>query len=147
MVGLVFFPMTLIGGAIGFVGRQSRGWISYNSQRYCCGRVWRWSAESGTRDIGVPAGDGNSFPRFISADGKVIVGISYGASGSYQTWRWTQESGIVGLGVLPGGNPALGDTPFTDVQGISTDGSVLVGFGDAGSPPVLRLGAGHKPQA
>jgi uncharacterized membrane protein len=59
----------------------------------------------------------------VSADGKTIVGLSRGPTGS-AAFRWTTETGLVSLGTLPGAtkkiNHALGISPAGDaIVGIS----------------------------
>jgi probable HAF family extracellular repeat protein len=57
----------------------------------------------------------------VSADGKVVVGISINpVSGLSQAYRWTEARGMVGLGFLPGANQSY-------ALGVSADGSVVVG--------------------
>jgi probable HAF family extracellular repeat protein len=56
----------------------------------------------------------------VSADGSVVVGQSYSASG-YEAIRWTAAGGMVGLGDLPGGGS------YNAATAVSADGSVVVG--------------------
>ena len=63
----------------------------------------------------------NSFGADVSADGGVVVGI--GSSISDEAFRWTQATGIIGLGDLAGGRTE------STALGISSDGSVVVGYG------------------
>ncbi len=72
----------------------------------------------------IPLGDlpgGASYSRAydVSADGAVVVGVSFSSSG-YEAFRWTAETGMVGLGFFPGGN-------FSWAYAVSHDGSVVVG--------------------
>lgn len=60
----------------------------------------------------------------MSADGSVIVGTSYSASGM-EAFRWTQAGGMVGLGDLTGGGFSSG------ASDVSADGSVIVGVSDS----------------
>lgn len=62
----------------------------------------------------------------VSADGSVVVGVSYSASGT-QAFRWTRTDGMVGLGYLAGGGTA------SRAYGVSVDGSVVVGWSDSSS--------------
>lgn len=55
----------------------------------------------------------------VSADGAVVIG----QNSSREAYRWTGSGGLIGLGDLPGGD-------FASVaNGISADGSVIVGAG------------------
>ena len=56
----------------------------------------------------------------VSANGRVVVGVSQSASGP-QAFRWTAETGMVGLGDLPGGGFG------SEALAVSADGSVIVG--------------------
>lgn len=49
-----------------------------------------------------PAGPSTARRLAVSANGRVVVGVSQSASGP-QAFRWTAETGMVGLGDLPGG--------------------------------------------
>ena len=62
----------------------------------------------------------------VSADGSVVVGHGYSASGR-EAFRWTSEGGIVGLGDLAGGSY------HSSANGVSGDGLVVVGFGISAS--------------
>jgi probable HAF family extracellular repeat protein len=74
-----------------------------------------------------PLGDltGGSFSSTaydVSADGSIVVGGSYSASG-YEAFRWTGDAGMQGIGDLSGGS-------FGSVaHAISGDGSTIVGQG------------------
>jgi probable HAF family extracellular repeat protein len=57
------------------------------------------------------------------------VGFSSSANattGNYEAFRWTQQTGMVGLGDLPGG------TFNSTADGISADGSIIVGTSTTG---------------
>jgi probable HAF family extracellular repeat protein len=60
----------------------------------------------------------------VSADGSVVVGYGTTVSG-YEAFRWTAGGGLVGLGDLPG------EPYFSGAFGISDDGTVVVGSGNA----------------
>lgn len=88
----------------------------------------------------------------VSADGKVVSGVSYWFDGTRHAFRWTEQSGLVDLGGLEGSTDNAATT-------LSTSGQVLAGFAglqgfrvDAASPlanlgrltpntPVVPLGA------
>ncbi len=69
--------------------------------------------------IGVLPGWSISSPAGVSADGSVVAGTSYGASGAgYQAFRWTSPTGMIAL-------------PFgTIARDVSGDGSTVVGSRD-----------------
>jgi len=73
----------------------------------------------------VPLGDldGGVFANIangVSADGAVVVGSSFSASG-FEAFRWTEGGGMVGLGDLDGG------LFESQAFGASADGAVVVG--------------------
>ncbi len=72
----------------------------------------------------LPGGNFGSYATGVSADGSVVVGASYSASGR-EAFRWTAAGGMVGLGDLPGGG-------FESAAwGVSGDGSVVVGYSNS----------------
>ena len=60
----------------------------------------------------------------VSADGSVVVGISWDAAGIYRAFRWTAGGGMANLGTLGG------DWSWGGARGVSADGSVVVGSAD-----------------
>jgi probable HAF family extracellular repeat protein len=64
----------------------------------------------------------------VSADGSVVVGDSYSASGP-EAFRWDSEGGMVGLGLIPG------HSAFSSASATSADGSVVVGYSQATAIP------------
>lgn len=60
----------------------------------------------------------------MSADGQVVVGISYNAQGQQEPFMWTAAHGMQALGFLPG---ATGITPAGTAYAANADGSVIVG--------------------
>lgn len=83
-------------------------------------RAFRWTAADGMVDLDVSGG----MARAVSANGSVVVVSPSGPSGP--SYRWTADDGAVGIGLLPGGSYSLG-------QGISADGTVIVGSGSRGN--------------
>lgn len=86
--------------------------------------------------LGTLGGSG-SFAYGVSADGRVIVGVSGNASGYLRAFRWTRAMGMQDLGTLGG----------TDswAYGVSADGRVIVG--GAYTPAVMGvLFAGRRRQ-
>lgn len=70
----------------------------------------------------LPGGTVASLAMDVSADGKVVVGLSN--SGGPQAFRWTASGGMKGLGFLPGGNNSY-------AIAVSTDGSVITGWSNS----------------
>lgn len=71
----------------------------------------------------LPGGKTMSLAAGVSADGRVVCGVSSSAASgtAHEAFRWTAEQGIIALGDLPGG--------IFDSRGtaISDDGSIIVG--------------------
>jgi probable HAF family extracellular repeat protein len=97
------------------------------------GQAFRWTQVTGMVGLGdLPGGSFASGANGVSADGSVVVGSSriFGTSGNafgIEAFRWTQATGMVGLGDLPGGSF------FSIATGVSGNGSVVVGIGNAGN--------------
>ena len=77
--------------------------------------VFTWTAEGGV----VPLGDIFSADA-LSRDGSVIVGTMLSPS-IFQAFRWTAADGVVPI-------PTLGENNQSRAQGVSGDGSVVVGY-------------------
>jgi probable HAF family extracellular repeat protein len=73
----------------------------------------------------LPGGNFQSQALGTSADGAVVVGYGYSASGS-EAFRW-QGGVMTGLGDLPGGSFV------SDARGVSADGEVVVGYSNSAS--------------
>ena len=73
----------------------------------------------------LPGGVFASSAAGISADGSVVTGYGFNASGP-EAFRWTREGGLVGLGALPGGGLSI-------PSAISADGTTIVGYSDSAS--------------
>jgi len=67
--------------------------------------------------LGTLPGGANSAALGVSADGRVVVGLSY--NGLFSAFRWTASGGMQNLGTLGGANSVA--------FGVSADGSVVVG--------------------
>lgn len=78
----------------------------------------------------LPGGPFFSFAYDVSADGSTVVGYSQSSPspGSREAFRWTEAGGMIGLGDFA--HP----TPQSDAQGVSADGSVIVGRGTGDAP-------------
>jgi probable HAF family extracellular repeat protein len=108
--------------------------------------AFRWTQESGMAGLGfIGSSNVNSNASGVSADGSIIVGSSgQVAYGGAEAFRWTQESGMVGLGFFPLGYcvpPDISSCAYFRAyssNGISADGSVIIGMGrSVGSGPFL----------
>lgn len=73
----------------------------------------------------LPGGTTNSAAYGVSADGTVVVGASFTATG-ITAFTWTQGGGMVALPVLAGGTGAI-------AYAVSGNGAVAVGFSDSAS--------------
>lgn len=92
--------------------------------------AFRWTASGGMVGLGdLPGGPFTSGAFGISDDGAVVVGsgnavLTDTAVVTAEAFRWTADGGMVGLGDLPGGI-------FLSLpEGVSADGSVVVGYGN-----------------
>lgn len=74
----------------------------------------------------LPGGDFLSDAKDVSADGSVIVGAGWSASGP-EAFRWVDGGGMSSLGDLPGGRFS------SQANGVSADGSIVVGTTDVTS--------------
>lgn len=63
----------------------------------------------------------------VSADGSVVVGGSYNASGQTRAFRWTESGGMQELGTLPGYDW------WSGASCVSVDGAVVVGVAKTAS--------------
>jgi len=92
--------------------------------------AFRWTAATGVVGLGdLPGGSFQSGPSRVSADGSVIVGTGSTAAG-FKAFRWTAATGMVGLGDPPGF--------FSTGAGVSSDGSVIVGWTTAVTQEAFR---------
>jgi len=98
------------------------------------GGAFRWTQAEGMTALGDLPGGTPDFPSRAtgaSADGSVIVGIgNYSPGGgpmpvAGEALRWTEPKTIMGLGDV------LGGTGVSRAFGVSADGSVIVGKGNA----------------
>jgi probable HAF family extracellular repeat protein len=91
--------------------------------------AFRWTQAAGLVALGDIDSDPltSSYPDDVSDDGSAAAffgGFAINGAGGFvgQACRWTMAGGIEPLGFLPGGD-------FTQANGISADGSVIVGGG------------------
>ena len=144
-------PPRKMNGAIGFVGQARFPSISPDGKYlFFCGddgNIYWVSSEviqrlaaaspasrkSSFQGLGdLPGGTFESAALRVSADGSVVVGNGTTTSGK-QAFCWTQSEGMAGLGNLPDGS-----FKQSWAEGVSADGSAIVGYGDP-DPLTLRL--------
>lgn len=92
------------------------------------GQLVRWSGSGEPEVLGVLAGGGHTIPFDVSADGSVIVGMDQRLQTGF---IWHESIGIVSLYdyLFSSGVDLTGWSRFSDVQGISADGSTVSGTG------------------
>ncbi len=84
----------------------------------CTALVASWSQQPSLIWLDT-LGGARSEAHAVSADGRVVVGEAYYASGRIRAFRWTAHGGMRNLGTL-GGRESV-------AYGISADGRVVVG--------------------
>lgn len=92
--------------------------------------AFRWTQSGGMVGLGdLPGGSVRSIAFDVSADGSVVVGI--GDSGIPDSFVWTAASGMLNLRDVLAAGGATGFENWTSlyVNGISGDGSTVVGYG------------------
>ena len=86
-------------------------------------RAYRWTKETGMKDLGVVGNRKWGVAFGCSGDGLVVVGESFANRGRDEVaFRWTQGTGMVGLGDLPGGKT------LSEAEATNYDGSIVVGW-------------------
>jgi probable HAF family extracellular repeat protein len=123
------FTLTLPGCVGAWISRDGRTIVGcvMDAQGNLSAGIW----QGGTnwREIGnlggKPPDPGSVTSAYVvSGDGSIIVGASYNAQGKYHAFRWNTSSGMVDLGALTG----EGASGQSRINGISSDGNVLVGW-------------------
>lgn len=102
------------------------------TRSYICGvinRAYRWSVAGGYQSLGTFGATWSLSTSGISGDGNVISGNAYDTAASSSilidtAFRWTPSDG---LQALPSLTPATGSPSFAASNGISRDGSTIVG--------------------
>ena len=90
------------------------------------GYAYRWTSSGGIQNLGTLSGHTEATASATNSDGSVVVGTSYGSSGSVaRAFRWTSSGGMQDLGTLSG----LSKSYANDVSG---DGSIVVGYSCSG---------------
>jgi probable HAF family extracellular repeat protein len=108
-------------------------------------RAFRWTASTGMQDIGTLGGP-MSNATAVNMDGTVIVGNSLTASssGSSHAFRWTAKTGMQDLRTAlqtAGVRTANKWIVLYTTDGVSADGTVIVGYGQ--SPPTKAFPFGR----
>ena len=98
-------------------------------------RAFRWTASTGMQDIGSLGGP-ESAAFAANADGTVIVGTSLttGSTGSSHCFVWTAKTGMQDLKILlqaAGVHTADKWVALVELDGVSADGTVMVGYGQS----------------
>ena len=86
-------------------------------------RAFRWTAGAGMEAIVAINGYTQSYATAVSSDGSTIVGVQNGTEGGGDGFVWTVGTGAVSLGV----------TTNAIVEGVSPDGSIVVGSTASGA--------------
>jgi probable HAF family extracellular repeat protein len=123
MVGLGYLP-----GGGGLAARSEANDVSSDggvvvghSSSSVGDQAFRWTSATGMVGIGRLPGSESSGARGVSADGNVVVGVSFANFGqSLSGFRWTAPRGMVPLA------PLAGDS-FSEARDVSADGHVTVG--------------------
>lgn len=92
-------------------------------------QAFRWTQEGAMIGLGYLPGRDASSAYAVSADGSMVVGVSYRflntlsleVDNFQEAFVWTEADGMVGLGDLPGGRA------YSAAYGVSGDGRVIVG--------------------
>jgi probable HAF family extracellular repeat protein len=111
----------VVGGA-NFAGPDPDAQHVFHAQH-----VFRWTSSGGMQDLGCPPGGYSCFAYDVSGDGSAIVGRDITAG---RASLWTAQLGMVDLNTyLPTLGLDLAGWQLTEARAISTDGSVIVGYG------------------
>jgi probable HAF family extracellular repeat protein len=95
------------------------------------GEAFRWTSGTGMIGLGVLPGGTFSQALAVNADGSVVVGNSTStAVPSGDAFRWTQSSGMKSVkDLLVAGGVNMAGWTLSSAQGVSADGTVIVGVG------------------
>lgn len=127
MVGLGNLPGGDFGSRASEVSGDGSVVVGYGFSNTNFLKAFRWTQGTGMVELGdLPGGGFDNFASGVSFDGSVVVGGSNTDIGP-QAFLWTQAMGTVGLGDLPGGSSLVGEN-FSWAQGVSFDGSTVVGY-------------------
>jgi probable HAF family extracellular repeat protein len=113
-------------------GRVVTGEAGFGGNAY--GAAFRWTAATGTQEVGRLPGGTNSRGSAVSADGSVVVGYGDNGATDFTAFRWSAGGGFQQLGNLPGGSQSL-------AYDVSADGAVVVGQANTDTGTVRGLHA------
>ncbi len=127
-VALGGLPGSIAAEGVSADGATVVGWFQAEPR----GRIEavHWNTATGAVGLGDLIGDEFQSEAYaVSADGSVVVGTATAAGAlpglgtrHLEAFRWTSAGGMVGLGGLSG------NLSWTGAQGVSDDGTVVVGF-------------------
>jgi probable HAF family extracellular repeat protein len=93
-------------------------------------RAFRWTAETGMRDLGRVASSVGNYASATNADGSVIVGFYESTFAPNRALIWTADRGMRDLAtVLADGGAHLDGWVLSAARDVSADGRTLIGFG------------------
>jgi probable HAF family extracellular repeat protein len=102
--------------------------VGYSADSSNHTQAFRWVTGSGMTGLGFLPGGDNSGARAVSANGTVVVGQSNGTGGG--TFRWTPAQGMKSIAeLLSAAGVNLAGWSLQSAEGISADGTVIVGIG------------------
>jgi len=127
MVGLGFLPSSLH-VSVGYGVSGDGSVVVGESGTFSNTQAFRWTAAKGMVGLGFLPGSRWSSAKAISADGRVVVGIS-----GDRAFRWTEPGGMVALG-----------NETSCANAVSRDGSVIVGWRMAERRGVWATGKDYK---
>lgn len=81
--------------------------------------AFRWESDEGMTDLGTIGDDTDSCAYSVSAEGKIVVGVSWDGA-HMEAFRWTEHEGMQGLGFLAGHDAS-------EARDISMSSMVVVG--------------------
>jgi uncharacterized membrane protein len=107
--------------AVGFSRNSPDGWAAF-----------RWTAATGMVElVGLP-GESACEAHAVSADGSVVVGVSFGSWGEAAVvWDGNRPAVRLYDALLAAGATDVAGWDLWNVSGISNDGSIAVGYGPA----------------
>ena len=124
MVGLGFLPGGTTSSATA-ISADGLVVVGFGQTGASAPEAFRWTQADGMVGLGYLSGATASFALAVSADGAVVVGYS-----DSHAFFWTQADGIQSVAdTLTGNGVNLGAWELNDAQGVSADGTVIVGRG------------------
>lgn len=131
------FRWTSSGGMVGLADMNSTAVGVSADGTVVAGTVWsdlvtfrafRWTSGGGMTGLGLLPDGRYTQAHAISADGSVVVGDGYGEERNDEGFRWTSSGGMESLENRP--EPYIGYYDESEANGVSADGSVVVGRAD-----------------